>query len=60
MFASLSDFCYIIEIEVEKEKDNYLNDRKRYSDESISKANLAKIEYRRKGQYFDEIFTQKR
>lgn len=42
----------------EKEKDNYLNDRKRYSDESISKANLAKIEYRRKGQYFDEIFKR--
>lgn len=42
------------------EKNNYLNIKNEMSKEGIDKARLAKVEYRRKGKYFDEIFKRKR
>ena len=41
-----------------KEKETYLNRKISYANKSMSKANLAKIQYRRKGKYFDELFKK--
>ena len=43
----------------EKEKIHYLQERDALAKEGIMKSQLAKIEYRRKGLYFDEIFSRK-
>lgn len=44
----------------EKEKEYYLKEKDTLSQEGIKKSQLAKIEYRRKELYFDEIFKSKR
>lgn len=43
----------------EKEKAHYLQERDYLAKEGVMKSQLAKIEYRRKGLYFDEIFKRK-
>lgn len=44
----------------EKERKEYLKIKDTLSEEGIQKSRLAKIEYRRKGKYFDELFKKKR
>ena len=43
----------------EKERNYYLLEKDNLTKEGINKSNLAKIEYRRKGLYFDELFKRK-
>lgn len=43
-----------------QEKEEYAIKKKALSKEGLEKANLVKIEYRREGRYFDEIFQRKR
>ena len=42
----------------EKERDHYVKDKIQLSTESNSKADLAKIEFRLKGKFFDDIFKR--
>lgn len=43
-----------------REKEDYITKKKALGKEGLEKARLAKIEYRREGKYFDEIFKRKR
>lgn len=42
-----------------QEKEEYIAKKRTLSKEGLEKSRLAKIEYRRKGRYFDEIFKRK-
>jgi len=44
----------------EQEKADYIAAKKDLGQEGLEKARLAKIEYRREGKYFDELFKRKR
>lgn len=43
----------------EKEKQNYIDEKSVQTKDSENKAKLARIEYRRRGKYFDELFKRR-